>query len=104
MTKPSDLWAPFKRDWHNDETGELQEPHRSRLMATGVTPLRIAEMEAEVRAEIATFHRMNAEQPLVNGQNWAEQQLDLQRRNRSIPRSMQNALHNGTFDPDENYE
>jgi hypothetical protein len=104
MARPSDLWAPFKREWYNDETGELQEPHRSRLIANGTSLVRIAEMEAEVRAEIANFHQMNADRPLVNGKNWAEQQLELRQRRSQLPKSMQSALHHGTFDPDKNYE
>jgi hypothetical protein len=33
--RPSDFWAPFKREWYDDQTGELVEPHRSRLIANG---------------------------------------------------------------------
>jgi hypothetical protein len=102
--RPSDFWAPFKREWYNDETGELVEPHRSRLIANGTTIDRIVEMESQVKAEIAEFHRKNAEMPLVNGKNWAEQQLEQQERRRQVPRSMLNARHNGTYDPDYNYE
>ena len=46
----------------------------------------------------------NPDRPLVNGKNWAEQQLELRQRRSQIPKSMQYALHHGTFDPDRNYE
>jgi hypothetical protein len=102
--RPSDFWPTFKREWYSDETGELVEPHRSRLIANGTTYDRIMEMEAIVQAEIAEFHRKNAEMPLVNGKNWAEQELEQRYRRRQVPRSLLNARYNGTYDPDRNYE
>jgi hypothetical protein len=46
--RPSDFWAPFKRELYDDQTGELVEPHWSRLIANGTTIERIIEMEAIV--------------------------------------------------------
>lgn len=102
--RPSDFWAPFKREWYDDQTGELVEPHRSRLIANGTTIERIIEMEAIVLSEIAEFHRKNAEMPLVNGKNWAQQQLEQLSRRRQVPRSLLNARYNGTYDPNCHYE
>ena len=45
MAKPSDFWANFKKQWYDEETGELQEPHRTQLIGQGVTLLQIAQME-----------------------------------------------------------
>jgi hypothetical protein len=104
MVRPSDFWAPFKREWYDDETGELREPHRSRLLASGTSIDRIVEMEAEVAAEIAEFHRKNSELPVINGKNWAERELESRQRQRQIPASMRVALYHGTYDPDANYD
>jgi hypothetical protein len=103
MIRPSDLWAPFQRDWYDDETGELQEPHRSNLIQAGISLVRIAEMEAEIRLEIAGFHQKNAARPLIKGKNWSEQQLELRQQNSQLPAAQRQAIKNSTFDPDHNY-
>jgi hypothetical protein len=57
--KPSDFWPPSKREWYDDRTGKLKDPHRSRLIANGMPLERIVEMEAEIEREIAEFYRKN---------------------------------------------
>jgi hypothetical protein len=102
--RPRDFWPDFKQEWYDDETGELKEPHRSRLIANGTSIERIAEMEFQVRSEIEEFNRKNRMMPLVDGKNWAEQELEQQAKRRQRPKSELQARYSGTYDPDKNYD
>lgn len=104
MVGPADLWPPYKREWYDDRTGELKEPHRSRLLANGTSIARIVEMESQVKDEIARFHRQNAEMPLVAGKNWAQQQLEQREKFNNLPDPLRRDLHQGAYDPDKNYD
>ena len=103
MAKPSDFWANFKKQWYDEETGELQEPHRTLLIGQGVTLLQIAQMEDEVRAEIVEFERLDRENPVVNGETYNDRRLRLRAKNSKIPLAQRIALETGIFNPDKNY-
>jgi hypothetical protein len=104
MVRPSDFWPDFKKEWYDDETGELKEPHRSRLLANGTSIERLAAMELQVRSEIEEFHLKNQMMPLVDGKNWAEQELEQQAKRRQRSRAELHARYSGTYDPDKNYD
>jgi hypothetical protein len=103
MARPSDFWANFKTQWYDDVTGELQEPHRTLLTKQGVTPLQIAEMEDTVKAEIAEFHRLDRENPVVGNETYNDRQLRLRNKNSKISLNQRIALQTSGFDPDKNY-
>jgi hypothetical protein len=103
MAKPSDFWPNFKKQWYDEETGDLQEPHRTRLIGQGVTLLQITQMEDEVRAEIAEFDRLDRENPEINGETYNDRRLRLRTQKGKIPVAQRIALETGNFDPDRNY-
>lgn len=103
MAKPSDFWANFKKQWYDEETGELQEPHRTQLIGQGVTLLQIAQMEDEVRAEIAEFARLDRENSEIDGETYNDRRLRLRAKNSKIPVAQRIALETGNFNPDKNY-
>ena len=103
MAKPSDFWANFKKQWYDEETGELQEPHRTQLIGQGVTLLQIAQMEDEVRAEIVEFDRLDRENSEIDGETYNDRRLRLRAKNSKIPIAQRIALETGNFNPDKNY-
>ena len=103
MAKPSDFWANFKKQWYDEETGELQEPHRTQLIGQGVTLLQITQMEDEVRAEIVEFARLDRENPEIDGETYNDRRLRLRAKNSKIPVAQRIALENGNFNPNKNY-
>jgi hypothetical protein len=103
MAKPSDFWGEYKKSWYNEVTGKLVEPHRSNLMQYGLTFQQITDMENTVRAEIAEFHRLDRENPLIDNETYNDRRLkDRSKGERSVTYT-QNTNRRGVFNPDHDY-
>ena len=81
MARPSDFWPNFKKLWYNDKTGELQEPHKGRLLQQGISLSQIADMEKVVKGEIEDFHQLDRENPVISGENYNDRLLRLRNNN-----------------------